>query len=297
VQVARRADPIGGPLTPLVGACLAATWICWGATYLAIRYALAGFPPFLLMALRFFIAGALLLGYARARGAPLPSRRQWRNAAIVGALMLGAGMGGTAYAEQTIASGLVVAFIAVTPLLLTLINACAGRYPSRGELAGVLVGLAGVVLLTQGAGFQASPAGLAAMVCGCIGWALGSAFSQRGLPLAPGAAGYASQMLCGGAVLALAAALSGERPVPIAGPGPYLALGYLVVFGSLIAFNAYMYLLGRASAGLASSYAYVNPVIALGLGVTLGGERVTGYEWTSAAVVLSGVVLLLRARR
>lgn len=285
------------PLSPLVLACLAATWFVWGSTYLAIRYALVGFPPFLMMGTRFVVAGGLLLAYTRARGAPLPSGVQWRNAAIVGALMLGAGMGGTAYAEQSIGSGIVVAFIAVMPVLLLLMSLPFGVRPGRGEVLGIAVGLAGVLMLTQGAGFRGSPAGLVAMLCATSGWALGSVLSQRTLRLAPGAVGFASEMLCGGVVLLGLAALGGERPAPEVPAGAWLAWAYLVVFGSLIAFNAYMLLLGRASPALATSYTYVNPVIALLLGVIVAGEHVSSWEWLSAAVVLAGVVLVLASRR
>jgi drug/metabolite transporter (DMT)-like permease len=282
---------------PLVLACLAATWFVWGSTYLAIKFALVGLPPFLMMATRFIVAGALLLAYTRLRGAPWPEVREWRNATIVGTLMLGCGMGGTAQAELSIGSGIVVAFIAVTPLLMVLASLPFGVRPAPGEVAGILVGLGGVLMLVQGAGFRASPGGLGWMVLACSGWTLGSVLSQRRLHLAHGASGFASQMLGGGAALAVAAALAGER-LPAAVPaGAWLAWAYLVVFGSLIAFNAYMILLGRASPGVATSYTYVNPVIALLLGVAVGGEHVTGWEWLSAGVVLAGVVLLLLGRR
>jgi drug/metabolite transporter (DMT)-like permease len=282
---------------PLVLACLAATWFVWGSTYLAIKFALVGLPPFLMMATRFVVAGALLLGYTRLRGAPWPKVREWRNAAIIGTLMLGCGMGGTAQAELSVGSGIVVAFIAVTPLLMVLASLPFGTRPAPGEVVGVLVGLGGVLMLVQGAGFRASPGGLGWMVLACSGWTLGSVLSQRRFHLAHGASGFASQMLGGGAALALAAALAGEK-LPAAVPaGAWLAWAYLVVFGSLIAFTAYMILLGRASAGMATSYTYVNPVIALMLGVAVGGEHVTGWEWLSAGVVLAGVVLLLLGRR
>src|SRR6202163_3874224 len=139
-------------LSPLVLACLAATWLVWGSTYLVIRFALVGFSPFFLMATRFVVAGAVLMGWQLARGAALPTARESRNASLVGTLMLGGGMGGTAYAEQTIASGLVVAVIAVIPILLVVINLTFGVYPRRSELLAVLVGFAGVLMLTQGAG-------------------------------------------------------------------------------------------------------------------------------------------------
>jgi drug/metabolite transporter (DMT)-like permease len=281
-------------LPPLVVACLAATWIVWGSTYLAIKFALVSFPPFSQMGSRFLVAGAVLALWMRlARRAPWPTPRQWAHAALVGALMLGGGMGFVGVAEQTVGSGLVVAFIAVCPLIIVGLNLLWGVRPGRLEMLGIGVGLAGVLMLTRGQGFQASTTGLLAMVVACTAWCAGSVLSQRATPLAPGAMGFASEMLCGGALLVLLAFVTGER---IEWPPQPLALGawvYLVVFGSLIAFNAYMLLLARASAGLAASYTFVNPVIALALGVTLGGEVVSPFEWAAAGVVLAGVVLLL----
>jgi len=281
-------------LSGLLLLCLAATWLVWGSTYLAIKYALVSFPPFFQMGTRFLFAGALLMAWMRWRGAPWPDARQWRNALVVGTLMLGGGMGGTAYAEVTVGSGLVVAFIAVVPLMIAALNRLYGVKPGRLELAGIGVGLAGVLLLTQGAGFQASPAGLAAIAIACVTWSIGSVLSQRNLPLAPGATGFASEMLCGGVVLLVLSALDGETPQWPPEPVAVAAWFYLVVFGSLIAFNAYMVLLAQASAGLASSYTFVNPVIAMLLGVAVAGEVVTGYEWMAAVIVLVGVVLMLR---
>ena len=284
-------------LSPLVIACLAATWLVWGSTYLVIRFALVGFAPFFLMATRFIVSGVLLMSWQLGRGAAAPTARQWLNALVVGTLMLGGGMGGTAYAEQTIASGLVVAVIAVIPLLLVIINLAFGVYPRRSELMAVIVGLAGIVMLTRGAGIHGSPAGLAAIVLGTSGWALGSVLSQRTLTLAPGATGFASELLCGGAALLVMSALHGESwHLPIQ-PDVWEAWLYLIVFGTLIAFNAYMVLLSRTSTSLAASYSLVNPIVALLLGVTLGGETISAWEWLSAGVVLVGVVILFVSRR
>jgi drug/metabolite transporter (DMT)-like permease len=281
-------------LPPLVLACLAATWVIWGSTYLAIKFALVSFPPFLQMGSRFLVAGlALALWMRFARRAPWPTARQWAHATLVGALMLGGGMGGVAVAEQSVGSGLVVAFIAVVPLIIVLLNLFWGLRPGRLELLGIGVGLVGVLTLTRGQGFQASPTGLIAIALACVTWSIGSVLSQRATPLAPGAMGFASEMLCGGAVLMALAAINGESMVWPPQPLAAAAWVYLVVFGSLIAFNAYMLLLARAPAGLAASYTFVNPVIALALGVTLGGETVSGFEWAAAGVVLVGVVLLL----
>ena len=286
--------PRTAPLSTLLLLCLAATWLIWGSTYLAIKFALLSFPPFFQMGTRFLAAGALLMVWMRWRGAAWPTRPQWRNALVVGTLMLGGGMGGTAVAEISVGSGLVVAFIAVVPLMIAALNLIWGVKPGRLELAGIVVGLAGVLMLTQGAGFQASPAGLAAIAIACITWSVGSVLSQRSLPLAPGAMGFASEMLCGGAVLMALSWVAGEQPQWPPQPAAVAAWFYLVVAGSLIAFNAYMVLLAQASAGLASSYTFVNPVIAMLLGVAVLGEVVSGFEWMAAGVVLVGVVLMLR---
>jgi drug/metabolite transporter (DMT)-like permease len=277
--------------------CLAATWLIWGSTYLVIRFALVGFAPFFMMATRFLFAGVLLMAWQLGRRAPLPTSWEWRNALLVGTLMLGGGMGGTAYAEQTVASGLVVAFIAVLPLLLVVINLAFRIYPSRMELLAVLIGFAGVLMLTRGAGMHASPAGLIAVCLGSSGWALGSVLSQRGFTLAPGATGFATELLGGGLALLAMSALSGESWHLTTQVSAWLAWGYLVTFGSLIAFNAYMLLLSRTSATLAASYSLVNPLVGLVLGVTLGGETITMWEWLAAGIVMIGVVLLFIGRR
>ena len=288
-------------MSPLIVACLAATWLIWGSTYLAIKWALVSLPPFFQMGTRFLVAGVLLLAWMRVvRKAPSPTRRQWAHATWVGVLMLGGGMGGTAYAEQTVESGLVVAFIAVVPIVIASINAWWKIYPSRLEAAGIVTGLVGVLMLTQGAGFKASPTGLVAIALACITWCLGSVLSQRRWILAPGAIGFASEMIGGGGALMLMSLVAGE-PAAIVLNWPFhveavLAWLYLVVFGSLLAFNAYMVLLARAPAGLASSYTFVNPVIAMVLGVALAGEVVTPWEWWAAAVIVGGVLLLMARR-
>jgi drug/metabolite transporter (DMT)-like permease len=305
LRQAMRRSPVALPRSTrstAVVASLAATWLIWGSTYLAIRFALVSLPPFLQMATRFLTAGLLLMAWMiLVRKAAWPSAIEWRNALVVGALMLGGGMGGTAFSEQTIGSGLVVAFIAIVPVIIVALNSVWGVYPSRREAAGIVIGLAGVLLLVQGAGFQASPTGLAALGIACGAWSLGSVLSLHAFKLAPGAVGFASEMLCGGLVLALVGWAAGEAPVLAAHwppePSAVLAWLYLVVFGSLIAFNAYMYLLATVPAGLAASYTFVNPVIGLALGVLWGGEVVTGSEWLAAGVVLTGVIVLLSARR
>lgn len=284
-------------LSPLLLACLAATWFIWGSTYLAIKFALVSFPPFFQMGSRFVVAGLLLIVWLKLRGRALPNLVEWRNAAIVGALMLVTGMGLTAYSELTVASGLVVAYIAIIPIIITAMNLPFGIKPGRLELVGMVVGLAGVLLLVQGDAFTASRTGLAAITVACLSWSLGSVLSQRRYPLAPGAMGFASEMLCGSVLLLLVAFAAGERPEWPPQPLAAWSWVYLIVFGSLLAFNAYMVLLSRVSAALAASYTFVNPVIALALGIWLGGETVTPFEWLAAAIITTGVVLLVLGRQ
>lgn len=290
---ARRAPAL---LLPALLAC----YLVWGSTYLAIRYALVSFPPFFQMGTRFLAAGALLMAgvlwLARSGRTRLPTLREWRNALVIGTLMLGGGMGLTASAQQHIGSGLVAAFIAVVPMLVCGWGLLFGQRPNRLEFAGMAVGVFGVLLLVRGASFSASPAGFAAIAGATLAWSLGSVLSTTRLPLAPGAAGFASEMLCGGAVLMALSLAMGEQ---FSAPPQPLALAawiYLVVFGSLVAFSAYLYLLAHASAAVATSYAFVNPVIALALGVLLGGEALTGGEWLACSVILAGVLLIFRGK-
>ena len=290
-------------LSPLLLACLLAVWLIWGSTYLAIKWALISFPPFHQMGTRFLVAGVLLAAWMRWRGSAWPDRRQWGNAAILSVLMIVLAYGLTALAEVHVSSGLVVAFIAVVPALVALAQWPYGVRPTALEAMGIALGLAGVVLLTRGQGFAASAGGLLAIATACITWSLGTVWARHGLPggraltLAPGAAGYASQMSVGGLLL-LAASLSiGETVHWPPDPRALACWLYLVVAGSLIGFSAYMLLLQRTSAALASSYTFVNPIIGLVLGVVLGGEVVSGQEWTAAGVITAGVVLLLSGRR
>ncbi len=263
-----------------------------GSTYLAIRYALVSFPPFFQMGTRFLTAGVLLLVLMLVRGEKWPSVSQWRNALVIGSLMLAGGMGLTATASQTIGSGLIATFIAVVPILVCAWGLLWGKRPTRLELAGMAVGMAGVVLLVQGRSFSASTVGLMAIGGATLMWSLGSVLQTTRLPLAPGPIGFASEMLCGGAILMLISTLLGEQfswPVQALAAAAWL---YLVVLGSLVAFSAYLYLLAHASPAIATSYAFVNPVIALFLGVVVAHEVVTQSEWMASAVILGGVFLI-----
>ncbi len=278
-------------LVPALLAC----YLVWGSTYLAIRLALASFPPFFQMGTRFLTAGALLLAWVVLRRQPLPTAVQWRHALVVGTLMLAGGMGLVAVASQHIGSGLIATFIAVMPMMMCGWSWLFGQRTSRREVAGMALGLAGVALLSRGASFSAAPVGIACVLGATLCWSLGSTLSTHRLPLASGAAGFASEMLCGGAVLMLISLAVGEQAAWPLQREAVAAWLYLVVFGSLIAFSAYLYLLAHATPALATSYAFVNPLIALILGVALAGETVTPGEWIACAVILAGVAQILLA--
>jgi drug/metabolite transporter (DMT)-like permease len=280
-------------LSTLVLACLLATWVVWGSTYLAIKFALISLPPFIQMGSRFIVAGALLLAWMKWRGATMPTFLEWRNALVVGTLMLGIGMGGVAYSEQTVASGLVVSFIAVQPMWQALLQSVWKVYPTRFEMLGIIVGAIGVSMLVHGQGFGASTQGLVAITLAIICWGLGSVLSQRVTPLAKGATGFASEMLMGGLVLLGMSAIAGETIRTPLDSKAVVAWVYLVVFGSLVAFNAYMVLLEKASPALATSYSFVNPIIAIALGVWFADEIITKWEWLSALVIVLGVVMIV----
>jgi drug/metabolite transporter (DMT)-like permease len=284
-------------LSPRIVACLAATWFIWGSTYFAIKLALVSFPPFLQNGTRFVFAGSLLLAWARWRRQAMPTLTQWRNAAIVGSLMLAANVGGVAYAEQWLASGLVTAFIAIVPALITVASLPFGVRPSRLEVAGIVLGFFGVMLLVRGETFTASPVGLLGIITAALGWSIGSVLSQHVLRLAPAAAGFASAMLCAGGALMALSVITGER---IRWPPQSVATWawvYLSIFGSLIAYSAYMTLLANTRPALATSNSFVNPVIAMFLGVSIGGELVTRQEWLAVAIIVFGVTVLILGRR
>jgi drug/metabolite transporter (DMT)-like permease len=275
---------------------LLACYVVWGSTYLAIRFALVSFPPYFQMGSRFIVAGTLLMLWMRWRGAAWPSLTEWRNAAVVGTLMLAAAMGWLASAQQYIGSGLVATFIAIVPMVVCAFGLLAGKRPTRLELAGMALGALGVLLLVRGASFSASPVGIVLIIGSVIAWSMGSVLQTTRLPLAPGPVGFASEMLCGGLVLMVISLILGEQPAWPPQSMALVAWAYLVVFGSLIAFSAYLYLLVNASPAVATSYAFVNPVIALGLGVALGGEVVSSGEWLACGVILMGVMLIFLSK-
>lgn len=279
----------------LVVLCLLVLYIVWGSTYLAISFGLHSYPPFTLAATRFLIAGSVLYGFLRWRGVPAPTLRQWLNAALCGFLLLTMGNGLVVFAQQTVASGLAAIAVATMPLFAAVFAGLYGFWPRRLEWLGLMIGFSGVIGLNLGGGMSGSLAGTIALLIAPAAWAFGSVWSRR-QDMPRGVMNTAAQMLGGGTALLLIALLTGERwPASPTLPAT-LGLLYLVVFGSLVAFSAYLYLLANVRPALATSYAYVNPPVAVALGVLFAGESVRLVDLISMAIILTGVGLITLAQ-
>ncbi|MBU8899663.1 drug/metabolite exporter YedA [Corallococcus sp. H22C18031201] len=277
--------------------CLFALYVIWGSTYLAMRWALVSFPPFLMAGTRFLTAGSLLFAVMWLRGAPLPSPRQWGASALIGFLLLVVGNGGVALAQHLgVPSGVAAVLVGSVPLWAALFGGVFGQWPGRAELGGLALGFAGVVVLNLGGDLGGHPLPMLAMLLAPLSWAFGSVFSRR-LPLPQGLMATAAQMLCGGAMMLGISLAMGEHLTGVPEPRAVLSFFYLVVFGSLVAFSAYGYLLRHARPALATSYAYVNPAVAVLLGVGLAGESLRPVTWVAMATILVSVILIARRKR
>ncbi|UZE29877.1 drug/metabolite exporter YedA [Pseudomonas asplenii] len=276
---------------PLIGAFFALYFI-WGSTYLAIRIGVESWPPLLMAGIRFVIAGALLYAYQRWRGVPAPTWQQWKAAAVIGVLLLTVGNGAVTLAEHMgVASGIAALTVATVPLFTLLCGYFWGGRATRLEWAGIVLGLIGIGLLNMGANLQGSPLGAGLILLAAASWSFGSVWSKH-LPLPPGGMASAAEMLVAGVVLLLASFARGERLIHMPSVEGWAVMAYLVFFGSIIAFNAYMYLLKHVRPAAATSYAYVNPAVAVLLGILFADEHIGWPECMAMAVIISAVVLI-----
>lgn len=279
-----------------VALALAAVYLIWGSTYLAIRYALeGGFPPFLLGGIRFLIAGGLMYAFLRWRGVAAPTRVQWGNAAVMGVLLLLLGNGMVNLAEQTVSSGMTAVAVASAPLWMGIFAAMRGQKPNGMEWVGLGIGFLGVLWLNLDSSLSASMVGLIALLIASLSWSFGSIWS-RGRDLPSPFMASAAQMLCGGVAMCIVGAVLGERFDGIPSAQGIAAFGYLIVFGSIVGFSAYIWLLHHVRPALAGSYAYVNPAIAVALGAWLAHERFGSHELLAMGVILLGVVAISLAK-
>jgi drug/metabolite transporter (DMT)-like permease len=292
------------PLKQVIAA-FAAVYIVWGSTYLAIRFAIETLPPLLMAGVRFVIAGSFLYGWARWRGAGKPRLEHWRSAAVIGALLLLGGNGAVTWAEQFIPSGIAALLIAVVPCWMVLIDWVrpGGPPPTVQIAAGLVLGLVGVALLigpeSLMGGDRIDVTGAAVVLGGSMSWAAGSILSRHvKVPSRPLLA-TGIQMLCGGALLILAGLLSGEAAridASAISAKSVLALIYLILIGAIVGYSAYIWLLRVSTPARVSTYAYVNPVVAVLLGWLFAGETVSPRVIAAAAVIVAGVALITLSR-
>jgi drug/metabolite transporter (DMT)-like permease len=294
-------SPHHAPLS-LVIAAFAIVYVIWGSTYLGIRYAVESIPPFLMAGARHFAAGLLLFGFAVARGAKTPTLLQWRDAAVAGTLMLVIGNGGVTWAEQLIPSGIAALLVALTPVWMVLIDwARPGGVRPRALVGiGLAVGLAGVVLLARkqlnGHG-SAYGWGVAALLAASICWALGSVFNRTARKPESAFLGVALQMITGGGMLFAISFMQGEAKqfsfAQVTALSCWAWL-YLTIAGSLIAYTAYVWLLHASTPARVATYAYVNPLIAVLLGCTIGRKVFSPEIYLAGGLIIVAVVLVLR---
>ncbi|MET0755090.1 MAG: drug/metabolite exporter YedA [Pseudoxanthomonas sp.] len=278
--------------TSAVVLALAAVYLIWGSTYLGIRFALeGGYPPLLMAGGRFLLAGGMMFVVLRMRGDSAPPRAQWKNLAFMGLLMMGIGNGMVTLAEQWVSSGLAAVAVASTPLWMGLFSLVRGQRPSGLEWIGIGIGFIGVLWLNAGSTLSATPWGLAALLLATIAWAFGSIWS-KGRDLPSPFMSAAGQMIAGGAMMLLTGALTGESFAATPTLKGTLSVLYLMTFGSIIGFTAYVWLLHHVRPTLAGSYAYVNPVIAVVLGAWLAAEQFTTHDLGAMAVILLGLVAI-----
>ncbi len=285
----------------LVAAFLA-VYLIWGSTYLAIRFGLESLPPFLMSGSRYLIAGALIYLYAWKTGAGHPSRAQWIRATIIGVLLFVIGNGGIVLAAQSIPSGLVSLMVATVPIYVVLLDWWkGGKTPSYFTSAGLVVGVLGMVLLLGpskiGGATSVDPVGIVWAMLASLAWAVGSLYARHAdLPKSQlQAAGM--QTVTAGAIMMLISTGIGETSsfnIAEVSAKSWLSLLYLIVFGSIVGFTAYVYMLKAASPTRVSTYAYVNPVVAVFLGWALAGEAVTAQTIMASAVILCAVWLITR---
>jgi drug/metabolite transporter (DMT)-like permease len=287
-------------------AAFAAVYLIWGSTYLAIRFAVESLPPLLMAGARFVIAGAIVLAWARLRDrSPAPSRSDWRTGVIGGALLLLGGNGAVAWAEQRVPSGIAALLVAIVPLWMVLIDWLrpGGRRPPISVFVGLSLGLVGLLLLVgpdslHGNG-SSNGLGALVLVLASLSWAAGSLFTKWSPKPTTGTIGTGTQMFAGGLLLLAAGVVTGEPSqldLAHASSRSLIGFAYLVTFGSLIGFTAYVYLLAHTTAAKAATYAYANPVVAVLLGWAIGHEEVTSRTVLAAGVILGGVAIITVAR-
>ncbi|MEO9825904.1 MAG: EamA family transporter [Paracoccaceae bacterium] len=281
----------------LVLACLAIVYFVWGSTYLAIALVLETMPPLLMTSARFVVAGVFMIVFLAVRGSlKIPTTKELFNCTLVGGAMLGLGVGGIGIAEQTISSGLASVGIATVPIWAVLFAGLFARqWPNQWEISGICLGFAGVFLLNLQSGFGSGGIGAIIIVLAALFWALGSVASKI-ITLPEGPSAYAFEMLMGGLAIGIIGFAANESFSVMPSVRSFSAWLFLVVGGSLFAYSAYMYLLQTVRTSVATSYAFVTPVVAILLGVYFLGETLDLYSLGAMVCVIAGVLCIFRGK-
>lgn len=298
------AGPAQAPSRLAMVAAFASIYVIWGSTYLGIRITVETMPPFAMAASRFLLAGVILYAIVRLRGAPRPALHEWRDGLVVGTLLLLGGNGSVAWAEQFVPSGITALIIGSSPLFMVLTEWAwpGGVRPGAAVLAAMLVGLGGIAWLA--APWESGPGqlhlgGLAAILAGCVSWSIGSIYSRHARPSSSPFMASAIQMLCGSVALTIAGLLHGDfgrLDFSAISSRSWIAFVYLTLVGSLIGFSTFVWLLKHTTPARVSTYAYVNPVVAVFLGWAILDEPVTGRTLLASAIIVAAVAIITTRR-
>ena len=278
----------------LIIVALFCTYFIWGSTYLAIKFGIESFPPFLMAGLRFTAAGLILYGVMRYLGAPNPTRQQWLGATAVGILLPALGNGTVCYVQQTVSSSVAALSIATAPIWMAIFSSIWGHKISSREWLGIAVGFVGIVMLNVGGSLHGQMFSAFLLVFAAATWSFGSVWGKH-LSMPAGLMAPACQMLAGGIALLIFSVIQGESYPSIISLKSWGAMLFLIVLGSIVAYSAYQYLLKTVRPLVASSNTFVNPVVAFVVGIWLANEVVTPIEYAALAVILVGVFLVLSA--
>lgn len=280
--------------TLLIVLALFCTYFIWGSTYLALKFGIESFPPFLLVGVRFTVAGVILYLVMRYLGSPNPTKQQWLGASAVGILLPAFGNGTVTYVQQTVSSSVAALAIATAPIWMAIFSSIWGHKINAREWLGIAVGFVGIALLNIGGSLHGDFVSAFLLIFAAASWSLGSILGKH-IAMPNGLMAAASQMLVGGMVMLAASALRGENwPAQISAKS-WGALVFLVVLGSLVAYSAYVYLLKTVRPLVASSNTFINPIVAFAVGIWFANESVTNTEYAALAVILVGVFLVLSA--
>lgn len=278
----------------LIILALFCTYFIWGSTYLAIRFGIESFPPFMMAGIRFTFAGAIMYIVMRFLGAPNPTKQQWLGATAVGILLPAFGNGTVCYVQQTVSSSVAALSIATAPIWMAIFSSIWGHKITTKEWLGIAIGFVGIVLLNLGGSLQGDVVSALLLIFAAATWSFGSVWGKY-LAMPEGLMAPAVQMFMGGLVLLAISAYQGESWPEYISARSWGAIWFLVILGSLVAYSAYQYLLKTVRPLVASSNTFVNPIVAFAAGIWLANEHVTPSEIIALMIILVGVFLVLSA--